>query len=97
LPLTGRDADPDEVATGLIESDRLAANLESLAGDGGYLVGHSLTLADLHLAPMIAYLTSVPAGRAQLGQRPKLLAWWGMVRCRPAFIQTQPRFPAAAI
>lgn len=64
--------------------------VEDLA-DSGYLVGASLTLADLWTLPMLAYLDLAPSGNMLLRECPKLTAWLGRMRRRPAVIAT--RFP----
>ncbi len=92
-PLTGRSADPAEVAQGLTASEVVLAALETLAGGGDYLAGGRLGLVDLHLAPMMAYFTAVEEGRAILSRHPKLSAWWAAFQPRPSMSATRPRFP----
>ncbi|HEU4826044.1 MAG TPA: glutathione S-transferase family protein [Dongiaceae bacterium] len=58
----------------------------------GFLAGQKLTLADLWLQPMLAYLDLAPAGRALLRDVPKLEAWLARMRQRRAVVAT--RFPA---
>ena len=43
--------------------------------DGCYLVGDTLTLADLWAAPMFTYFRLAPTGQRLLAQYPDLLAW----------------------
>ncbi|RDD60923.1 glutathione S-transferase family protein [Ferruginivarius sediminum] len=57
-----------------------------------YLLGQSMTLADLWALPMLAYLNAVPTGRELLVKRPKLTDWLQVMRERPSVKTT--RFPA---
>ncbi|HEX6120178.1 MAG TPA: glutathione S-transferase family protein [Dongiaceae bacterium] len=57
-----------------------------------FLAGARLTLADLWLQPMLAYLALAPAGRGLLRGAPKLSAWLARMQQRRAVIAT--RFPA---
>ena len=41
-----------------------------------FLVGSSLSLADLHLGAMVAYFTAADEGRIVLARHPKLSEWW---------------------
>jgi len=59
---------------------------------GPYLCGPALTLADLWLLPVIAYLRLAPSGPALLAPHPKLAAWWLTMAERPAVLAT--RFPS---
>jgi glutathione S-transferase len=92
-PRTGQTADENEIGPGVIASERTMGALETLAEDGGYLVAKQLTLADLHLAPMMAYFAKADEGRAVLARHPKLLAWWESMRTRTAIVTTEPRLP----
>jgi glutathione S-transferase len=92
-PRTGQPADETEVQSGLRSSEGTLAALESLAERGGYLVGSGVSLADLHLAPMMAYFTAAEEGTSMLRRHEKLSAWWELMRKRPAFIATEPPVP----
>ncbi len=64
--------------------------LEDLA-EVPFLVGAELSLADLWLAPVLAYLRLAPSGPALLDSSPKLTAWQATMAARPSVIAT--RFP----
>ena len=55
----------------------------------GYLGGKTLTLADLHAAPMIAYLAKTVEGQVLLQARAPLLAWWNGVKDRTSLTTTE--------
>jgi glutathione S-transferase len=94
-PRTNRPVDADEIRLGLDAAPRVLAALESLASDASYLCGDALSLADLHLAPMLAYFASAPDGRALLEQYPRLSVWLEAMPGRPAYRATIPGWPAA--
>jgi glutathione S-transferase len=94
-PRIGRASDPSVVKLGLDAAPRILGALDRLAAGTPFLVGQELTLADIHLAPMIAYFTEAEEGRSLLA-RHKLQAWWKEISSRPAFLATKPLLPAPA-
>jgi len=90
---TGQPVDESEIRSGIVASERAVAALEALAGGGAYLIGDELTLADLHLAPMLAYFAAAEEGRLVLARHRKLSAWSELMRVRPSFIATDPGLP----
>jgi glutathione S-transferase len=95
-PAAGRPADPGEIQTGLAGSAKVLAALEALAAPDGFLVGDRLSLADLHLGAMVAYLALAPEGAALLSEHPRLASWWERVSSRPSFAATNPGLPGKA-
>jgi glutathione S-transferase len=65
------------IATALDTIDRSLAS-------SPFLAGNALTLADLHWAPYLDYLTATGEG-APIEARPNVHAWWGRVSKRPAW------------
>ena len=92
-PRLGRPVDEAEFRQGLESAPKVLAALEQLAAGGNYLVADTLSLADIHLAPMIGYFTSVPEAEALLKQYPKLSVWWAAMAQRKAFGDTKPILP----
>ncbi len=92
-PAAGRPADPGEIEAGLAGSAKVLAALEALAGPDGFLVGDQVSLADLHLGAMVAYLAAAPEGAALLREQPRLEGWWHLVSRRPSFAATDPGLP----
>lgn len=75
-----------------IPKARLAlVEIERLMGAGPWLVGAEPSLADLWVAPVLAYFLMLPEGRAAMAERKGLEAWWQRVQSRPSFQKTQPR------
>jgi glutathione S-transferase len=49
-----------------------------------------MSLADLHLAPMMSYFVRVPEGNAMLANFPALSAWWGWISAQDSLRMTDP-------
>lgn len=91
-PRAGAVGEAGEIAAGLEASAGVLRALEGLAGDA-WLVGERISLADLHLGPMMAYFVTAPQGAAMLGGYPRLSAWWERMRVRPAMVASDPGLP----
>jgi glutathione S-transferase len=62
---------------------------ESIVGDDGpFLVGESVSLADLYLAPQLANCREKAPDL--LAERPRLTAWLASIEQRPSFTATEP-------
>lgn len=85
----GLTPDAAEVVTGLAAAGPVLDALEAIAAEGLQLAGGPLSLADLHLAPMIAAFASAPEGAALLAARPALALWWQQMAQRPSLIATR--------
>ena len=81
-PKHGRPTDEAKLADALAKSRTCLGALDRIMGDGPWLAGPSLTLADLHGAPMIDYFRGAPEGRAMLAEFPRLAAWWEPMSAR---------------
>jgi glutathione S-transferase len=88
--LAGDRSDDTVFQEGLAASRKILAALESLASGGDYLVSGHISLADIHLAPMIGYYSETFAGAQRLGQYPGLSAWWADISQRESFLKTRP-------
>lgn len=93
-PRTGEPVDEAEVARGLAASAKVLAAVEALASGDEFLVGRALSLADLHLGAMIAYLVAAAEGRELVARHPRLAAWWQRFAARPSLALTDPGLPA---
>jgi glutathione S-transferase len=94
-PRLGHPADPKEYQRGLEAAPLVLRALDQLATGGGFLVADTLSLADIHLAPMVAYFTSDPNGEILLGQHDRLSAWWSVMSLEKHFVETKPALPEA--
>jgi glutathione S-transferase len=92
-PKEGRKTDEAKLAAALPRVETCLGALDELADPSGpYLLGAAPTLADLHAAPMLVYLTMAPEGEALLDRRRRLSRWWPAMRARPSMAAT--RFPS---
>jgi glutathione S-transferase len=93
-PRIGRVADEAQLRAGIEGSSRVLSALESIVAlDGPVAGGGDWSLADFHLAPMIAYLAAAPEGESAIAERAKLAAWWDVIRERASLRETDPGFP----
>ena len=60
------------------------------------MCGNDLSLADIHLAPMIGYFQLAPEGRALFEKHLRLRNWWLPLSLRPAYLATMPRISQPA-
>ncbi len=93
-PRIGRVADEAQLRAGIEGSSRVLSALESIVAlDGPVAGGGDWSLADFHLAPMMAYLSAAPEGESAIAERAKLAAWWSVIRERASLRETDPGFP----
>lgn len=89
-PARGKTGDAALIESSLKNAETCLDALEDLASaEGPALLGPSITLADLYLAPMTRYFTMASAGAEQLAARPKLSRWWGWIKERPSMLETR--------
>ena len=88
--VAGRDADEEKIALALPQVAYALDALEELTdAEGPHLIGKQLTLADLHLAAMLAYGTLAPEGATLVEARPRLARWWKEMRQRASMVDTR--------
>lgn len=88
--ILGQTGDRRRVAEGLTAAGAVLGVLEDIAGEGLQLGGGKVSLADLHLAPMMSYFTRVPEGLSALGGYPRLASWWHWIEERMTLRDTDP-------
>jgi glutathione S-transferase len=92
-PRLGRPADVTEIQSGSEAAPRILAALERLIADTEYLCGDAISLADIHLAPMIGYFAMAEEGDVLLKTQRKLSHWWSTMSARTAYGATRPPLP----
>jgi glutathione S-transferase len=92
-PRLGSPFDVTEVQKGLEAATGVLAALEQLADDAAYICGAEMSLADVHLAPMVGYFAMADEGAAVLERQPKLSNWWARMSARTAYRATAPKLP----
>jgi glutathione S-transferase len=95
-PAEGRAPDEAKIAAAIPRVETCFAAIETLMppetqAQGPFLLGAQLTLADLHLAPMISIGLRAGEGAALLARHPRLAAWWAQMRTRPSLAATATR------
>lgn len=88
MPRRGRVPDEGRIAAALPRAADCLRALESIMGDGPFLTGAVLTLADLHAAPMFALFAKAPEANALLRAHPALRAWWENMAGRVSMAST---------
>jgi len=96
-PRLGGVPDPAELRKGLDAAPKVLRALDDLAGEDAFLVGASPSLADLHLAPMIAYFAAAEDGAALLAKHGRLSRWWSAMSRRPTVVETMPKVLRAPV
>lgn len=93
--LLGQTADESIVAAALPNAANCVRVLNDILGEQAFMVGESLSIADLLLFPHMAYFSQTPEGRAMLtGTR--LNDWIQRMAARPSLQATQPPEPLRA-
>ena len=88
-PQRGQEPDEDRVAAALGKAAICLKALENLLGEKHFLTGGSLSLADLHAAPMLAYFDKTPEGRQLMAGCPGIARWWSEMAARPSMEKTR--------
>ena len=94
-PRMGLPVDSKEIQQGLEAAQKVLNSVNQLASGGEFLVGDGLSLADIHLAPMIGYFTLIPEARTLFNQHDRLTVWWTAMSQRSTYQATMPRLPTA--
>ncbi|MFO1056870.1 MAG: glutathione S-transferase family protein [Dongiaceae bacterium] len=92
VPLLGGTPDEAIVAEAAPMVGKSIAALEAAAdSQGPFLCGPELSLADLHLVPVMAYFSGTPEGQKALAGAPRLARWWQAIAGRPSVKKTEPK------
>lgn len=91
-PLLGEKPDMNEMENGLLASAKVLNSLDRLLADGDFLLGDQLTLADIHLFPMINYFAKAEQGRDMLLGHEELASWHELMVQRPGVVASAPNF-----
>lgn len=91
-PMMGGEPDEAAIEAFLPDVQKCISTLENLVDGNSYLAGDTLSLADLHLAPVFAYFTTTPDSAAVLADKPGLRNWWESMKTRESMVNTEPQF-----
>ncbi len=89
-PARGEQSDMKRLQASLSKAPIILDALADLIGDGAWLGGENITLADLHVAPMIDYFSRAPESLPMLARHAHLSKWWSRMRERASMRRTQP-------
>ena len=89
-----RPTDETIIAKAVPEARTCIRALENLKGDCAYMVGDDVTIADLMLAPHLAYFAMVPEG--EMLKESSLSEWLDRMASRPSMQATAPERLARA-
>lgn len=84
----GEKSDEDRIADGLDKAMISLAAITKLMSGKIWLAGDSVSLADLHLAPMMEFFLMTLEGRRTIASFPLLGAWWERMKRRPSMLAT---------
>jgi glutathione S-transferase len=95
FPRSG-EGQPDRgvIDSALKEMPAQLAALDRAYGDGDWLAGGALSMADLFVAPILAYVERMPEGPALLAAVPHLQRAQATLRRRDSFLLTEPARPS---
>ena len=85
-----RPSDEDLIAATLPEIDRQLGIVEDALVKQAFLAGARVSLADLLLAPILAYLNRLPESAPMVADRPKVSGWLEAMEARPSMQATVP-------
>jgi glutathione S-transferase len=91
VPMMNGTPDEAVITAALPAAGKALGVLEDLLGDQPFLAGNALSLADLHLAPILAYFTAIPDSEPVLAATPNLRRWFESISTRPSFTGTAPQ------
>ena len=90
VPMRGGAADQGAIDAAMPQAERVLATVEGLMDGEEFLLGGAISLADLHLVPILDYFTRTEDGRAALQRHPRLATWWDQIERRPSMARTRP-------
>jgi glutathione S-transferase len=81
---------PDEavIAEAMPKAHAVFGVLSGLLGTQDYFTGSAVSLADIHVAPHLDFLTATPEWAALTATRPNLVSWLQRTTARPSFTAT---------
>lgn len=90
---SGRPVDPRAIASAAATGNEGLAILDSALSGTPFLAGDTVSLADLVLAPIVAYYRKTPEGASTMTDHPTLGRWFGAMASRPSFAACAPPRP----
>ena len=94
VPADGGETDEAGIVAALAGLRSVLEQLDQWRGEHSFLVGQAISLADLHLYPMLSYFTETPEGIAMLDAFPRLQQWMRLMQLRHS-VRATPFQPLA--
>jgi glutathione S-transferase len=96
-PMLGLPVDEAVIAAAIPNTKLCLGVCEGFLGDAPFLIGDALTLADLMLAPQLAFLVMTPEGAALAPDYPRLRRWLSRMQERESMRNSAPDCLAAKV
>ena len=91
-PQEGKTSDESVISKAFPLIATVLAQLCQFLGTRNFLIGNSLSLADLHAFPMLLYFTKTPEGQRMLEKHGALYQWLARMIERPSVVTTCSRY-----
>ena len=91
-PMMGGQADEALIDKALPTIRTCVAELDRIIGEQSFVAGKQISLGDLHLAPVVAYLNMAPEAEQLLADGANVRRWWQGMADRPSMTRTAPKF-----
>jgi glutathione S-transferase len=90
VPSLGGETDMEKVEGAKAPAALFVKELERLLGNDQFYGSTSVSLADLHVLPVLAYLVATPEGKAIFENAPNLRGWYGRMQKRASVQAMMP-------
>ncbi len=90
VPMLGGQTDEAQVEAAKPTAVLFLAEVNRLLGGTDYFGGKAVSLADLHLLPVLAYLNATPEGQGMLAATPAIVAWMARMNQRASVKAVMP-------
>ncbi|MDH3701713.1 MAG: glutathione S-transferase family protein [Alphaproteobacteria bacterium] len=93
-PSQGIEADEDKIAQAMPDIEHQLSVADQTLSQSPYLAGDALSLADLFVIPIFAYLEMTPEGDRLRDPYPAVERWREAMKARPSFAATAAPLPS---
>lgn len=90
VPSLGGQTDVEKVEAAKQPAALFVKELERELGSNPFFGGANVSLADLHVLPVLAYYAATPEGKSTLESAPNLRAWFSRIQKRPSVQAMMP-------
>lgn len=90
-PMLGGETDEATVEGAVPNAEKAVQTLDKLLGSSPFFCGDEVSLADLHVVPVLEYFSQTPEGEKLLADAPNLRRWWDAIKDRTSVVKTRPQ------